>query len=88
LQQRDSRQPQVAEWRMRRLPRAASRRNIASDSTRSNRGNMSIARPILPLQSAFAAWTVARADGGLDCRWRSGIMHANVPFPIYRGLTR
>jgi hypothetical protein len=73
---------------MRRLPRATSRRNIASDNTRSNRGNMSIARPILPLQSAVAAWTDARTGGALDCKGRSGIMHATVPFPIYRGLTR
>ena len=29
-----------------------------------------------------------RADGGLDCTWVSGMMHAIVPFPIYRGLTR
>ena len=48
---------------------------------------MSIAQPILPLQSAIANWTVART-GGLDCTWRSGIMHAIVPFPICRGLTR
>jgi hypothetical protein len=48
---------------------------------------MSNARVLLPLQSAIAAWTVART-GGLDCTWRSGIMHAIVPFPIYRGLTR
>ncbi len=88
LQQRDSRQPPVAQWRMRRLPRAASRRNIAIDNTRSSRGNMSIARPLLPLQSAIAVWTVARAGGALDCKGRSGIMHAIVPFPIYRGLTR
>ena len=49
---------------------------------------MSNVRQLLPLQSAIAAWTVARADGGLDCTWRSGMMHAIVPFPIYRGLTR
>ena len=42
----------------------------------------------IPLQSAIAAWTVARADGGLDCTGRSGMTHATVPFPIYRGLTR
>ena len=48
---------------------------------------MSNAHPLLPLQSAIAAWTVARADG-LDCTRRSGKMHAIVPFPIYRGLTR
>ena len=49
---------------------------------------MSNARQLLPLQPAVAAWTVARTDGGLDGAWRSGIMHATVPFPIYRGLTR
>jgi hypothetical protein len=49
---------------------------------------MSNAHPILPLQSAIAGWTVVRADGGLDGTWRSDMMHATVPFPIYRGLTR
>ena len=49
---------------------------------------MSIARPFRPLQSAVAGRAVALAGGALDCSWRSGIMHAIVPFPIYRGLTR
>ena len=74
---------------------------------------MSIARPILPLQSAIAAWTLngaplalracpprgsnsrsglpvalMRTGGAPDCKGRSGIMHATVPFPMYRGLTR
>jgi hypothetical protein len=49
---------------------------------------MSIAHPILPLQPAVAAWTVALAGGALDCSWRPDMPHAIVPFPIYRGLTR
>jgi hypothetical protein len=48
---------------------------------------MSNARQLLPLQSAIAAWTVART-AAVDCKGRSGMMHAIVPFPIYRGLTR
>jgi hypothetical protein len=48
---------------------------------------MSNARPILPLQSAIADRAIART-GGLDSMWRSGMTHAIVPFPIYRGLTR
>jgi hypothetical protein len=53
---------------------------------------MSNAHPILPLQSAIAAWALSgvavRPDSGVDGTRRSGMMHAIVPFPIYRGLTR
>ena len=48
---------------------------------------MSNAHPFPTLQSAIADRTVART-GGLDSMWRSGMTHAIVPFPIYRGLTR
>jgi hypothetical protein len=48
---------------------------------------MSDTRKLIPLQSAFAAWTVERV-GALVCTGRSGMTHPTVPFPIYRGLTR
>ena len=40
------------------------------------------------LQSAIADWTVLRVGGSLIDLGRSDMTHPNVPFPIYRGLTR